>query len=286
MMLPCLPALLVLLPTLTCGRIVLVTGATGATGSLTYRGLRENGATVRGLVRNQTKAREVLGCERCDDSEGIFVGDSRNQSSMSAAMAGAEILIITTGPKYHCKIPSLFIGCHFMTGADPKTMAWESVKAQVAAFASSPGPASGARHVILLSNDLTTVPNNFLDKIDDSQGCFYALNGEAFLMSSGVQFTIIKPNALDDGPASTKEILVGHDDEGWSASNLNTEFISRADVARMLVFAALHPDEVKGLRFDVTSKRFGGQPTKDIHAVFDSARYPWNRLGAQTDIIV
>lgn len=280
---PCLLALTVLLPTLTNGRIVVVTGATGATGSLTFRSLRETGATVRGLVRNRTKAREVLGCERCDESEGIYVGDSRNQSSMLAAMEGAESLIIATGPKYHCKIPSLFIGCHFTTGADPKTMAWKSVMAQVAAFASSPGPALDARHVTLLSNDLTTAPDNFLDKIDNSQGCFFALNGEAFLMSSGVLFTIIKPNALDNGPAGTKEIVVGHDDEGWSASNLNTEFISRADVARMLVFAALHPDNVKGLRFDVTSKRFGGRPSKDIQAVFDSAKYPWNRPRAQAD---
>merc|ERR1719409_1200286 len=123
-------------------------------------------------------------------------------------MSGAHSLIITTGPAYHCKFPSVYIGCKFYPGADPKTIAWEGVKNQVTAFASSSGPAWTERHVILLSNDLTTVPNNFLDKIDNSHGTFYALNGEVFTMSSGVPFTIIKPNGLNDGDPAKKEIIV------------------------------------------------------------------------------
>ena len=51
---------------------------------------------------------------------------------------------------------------------------------QVSSFANSTLPtglAWTARHVVLLSNDLTTTPDNFLDKIDNGHGCFYALNG-------------------------------------------------------------------------------------------------------------
>ena len=87
-------------------------------------------------------------------------------------------MVITTGPAYHCTIPSVYIGCHFYPGADPKTIAWQGVKNQVSAFASSAGPDLAERHVILLSNDLTTQPDNFLDKIDNSHGTFYALQGE------------------------------------------------------------------------------------------------------------
>merc|ERR1719282_890853 len=54
---------------------VLVTGATGGTGAALYLQLKARGVGVRAFVRNATKAREVLGCERCDASEGIFVGD-------------------------------------------------------------------------------------------------------------------------------------------------------------------------------------------------------------------
>merc|ERR1719498_1612544 len=105
-------------------------------------------------------------------------------------MSGADTLVITTGPAYHCKIPSLYIGCKFYSGAALKD-----------------------RHVILLINDLTTKPDNFLDKIDNSHGTFYALNGEAFTMASGVPFTILKPNGLNDGDAGKQEIIVAHDDQ-------------------------------------------------------------------------
>lgn len=258
------------------GRVVLVTGATGHTGSMVYLALKAQGVTVRGLVRNVTKARAVLGCNACNETDGIFVGDITKKDTMSAAMSGAETLVITTGPAYHCRIPSVYIGCKFYPGADPKTIAWEGVKNQVSAFANSSGSTLTERHVILLSNDLTTVPDNFLDKIDNSHGTFYALNGEVYTMGSGVPFTIIKPNGLNDFDPGEKEIVVAHDDQGWSSMNPNTEFIGRADVARLLVFAAQNPEQTRGLRFDVTSKRFGGAPTKDVSKVFQAAKYPWD----------
>lgn len=247
-----------------------------------YGSLRTQGFQVRALVRNASKARSVLGCHACDQSEGIFEGDVTNETSLAAAMIEADSLVITTGPAYKCKFPSIYVGCKYFPGADPKTMVWEAVQKQVRAFAKSSGPSLKDRHVILLSNDLTTVPDNFLDKIDNGHGCFYALNGEAFVMSSGVPFTIIKPNGLNEGIAGKKEIIVGHDDQGWSPKNLNTEYISRSDVARLLVYAAANPEKARGLRFDVTSKFFGGSPTTDVSTVFESARLPWSQIGFGT----
>jgi hypothetical protein len=266
-------------------KIVLVTGATGHTGSTVYLALKAQGVTVRGLIRNVTKAKERLGCKACDETEGIFVGDITKPETLVKASAGADTMVITTGPAYHCTIPSVYIGCHFYKGADPKTIAWQGVKNQVSTFASSTGPALADRHVILLSNDLTTEPDNFLDKIDNSHGTFYALNGEVFLMSSGVPFTILKPNGLNDGEPAKHEILVAHDDQGWSALNPNTEFINRADVSRLLVYSAMNPEKTKGLRFDVTSKRFFGTPTTDVSKVFAAAEYPWDQR-AQTATVV
>jgi len=95
-------------------------------------------------------------------------------------------------------------------------------------------------------------------------------------MSSGVPFTIMKPNGLNDGEPAKKEILVAHDDQGWNAMNPNTEFINRADVVRLMVYAALNPEKAKGLRFDVTSKRLFGTPTTDVSKVFAAAEYPWD----------
>eukprot|EP00931_Biecheleriopsis_adriatica_P079172 TRINITY_DN52580_c0_g1_i1.p1 TRINITY_DN52580_c0_g1~~TRINITY_DN52580_c0_g1_i1.p1 ORF type:complete len:284 (-),score=56.99 TRINITY_DN52580_c0_g1_i1:42-893(-) len=268
------------------GRIVTITGASGRTGALVYHSLKEEGITVRAAVRNLTKAKQTLGCNKCDESEGIFASDVTNQSSLKSAMTDADTLVIATGPAYKCAIPSMYIGCKFLPGADPKTMAWQSVKSQISVFALSAGSAITARHVILLSNDLTTVPDNFLDKIDNSQSCFYALNGEAFAMSSGIPFTIIKPNGLNDGPAGKKELLVAHDDQGWSPLNPNTAFISRGDVARLLTYAAMNPERTKGLRFDVTSKQAFGTPTADVSKVFEAARLPWQAQPIESRTIV
>lgn len=257
------------------GRVVLVTGATGRTGSLAYAALKREGLTVRALVRDAAKAKEVLGCSTCDESDGIFLGDIKNASTLTPAMTGVDELVITTGPAYKCKIPSIFIGCHYYKGAEPMSMSWLGVKSQVSAFLASTGPVLTERKVTLLSNTQTTQPNNMLDKIDGAHGCFYALQGETFLMSAGVSFTIIKANGLADGDAAQKEIVVGHDDQAWSPSDLNYIYIRRSDVARLIAYASAHPEKTKGLRFDVTSKMILGTPTADVATVFDAARYPW-----------
>jgi len=271
-------ALLAVSLQLTASLTVTVSGATGHTGSQLYLALaRSEGVTVRGFIRNVTKAREVLGCNRCDESEGIYVGDVLKPATMVAAMEGADTLVITTGPAYHCDDPLLYVGCHFYPGATPQNMSWQAVKNQVATFAGSDGPALGDRHIVLLSNDMTTIPNNFLDKIDNAQGCFYSLNGEAFTMSSGLLFTILKPAGLNDGDIALKEIVVAHDDEGWSSSNPDYEFISRGDLVRLLTYAVTHREESVGLRFDVTSLAVFGTPTIDVAPVFKAAKYPWDQ---------
>jgi len=258
-------------------KIVVVTGATGHTGSQVYLALQaQKGVVVRGLVRNATKAKAILNCGTCSENEGIYEGDITKPETLARIMEEADTLVITTGPAYHCDHPSIYVGCHFYPGADPKTIAWEGVKNQVTSFASSPSLAMKDRHVILLSNDLTTQPDNFLDKIDNGHSCFYALNGEVFTMASGIPFTILKPNGLNEGEAGKQEILVAHDDQGWSSLNPNTEFIARSDVVRLLTYATLNPEKTKGLRFDVTSKRFLGTPTKDVATVFEAAKYPWD----------
>ena len=203
------------------GRTIVVTGATGSTGSMVYLSLKGTaGVVVRALVRNASKARDVLHCDKCDDSEGIFEGDVTQPATLNTVMVDADSLVITTGPAYHCLVPGAYIGCKYYPGADPKTMSWLGVKNQVFAFANSSGPALADKHVVLISNDLTTVPDNFLDKIDNGWGCFYALNGEAFTLSSGVPSTIIKPNGLGDGAAGEKAIVVAHDDAGECAREL------------------------------------------------------------------
>merc|ERR1719356_2292091 len=78
-------------------RTVVVTGATGRSGSLFYNRIKkENLFNVRAFIRNATKAKGILGCSACDESEGVFVGDIMDPTSMKDVMNGADTLAIFT----------------------------------------------------------------------------------------------------------------------------------------------------------------------------------------------
>jgi len=243
-------------------RTVVVTGATGQTGSYTYLLLKEAGISVRGLVRNVSKAREYLGCKRCDASEGIFVGDVTQQDSLVPAMAGAAALVITTG------------------GAPAKEVLFDGVANQVAAFLGSPGPKPQDRHVSLISMQYTTLPDTLVNKViarlwGGWDVGFYSLQGEARLMSANVPFTIIKACGLSDEPAKRAEILVGHDDKGWSLMDAHT--VSRHDLARVLAAAATNPDMAKGIRMDFCSKPGTPKASQaDAINILKQGMQPWD----------
>jgi len=120
-------------------RTVLVTGATGRTGSKVYLKLQAQGVHVKALIRNATRAREVLHCNACNASEGFYVGDITQPDTLREAMAHTDSLVITTGPAYHCTIPKLYIGCKYYAGADPKTISWLGVKNRWPAFSTRLG---------------------------------------------------------------------------------------------------------------------------------------------------
>jgi len=246
---------------------VLVTGATGRTGQLVYKLLKEKGVPVRGLVRNATKARELLKCDKCDQSEGIFIGDVTQKENLAAAMDGATALAVATSAAPQCKDFKDPSTCSYPKGDYPVDVDFHGGKAQIEAFAKaakgSPGP------VVLCSSMGTTEPDGFLEKLANGHIGFYKLNEESFLMSSGLPFTIVKPCGLTDDPAGQRELLVGHDDE----MHETPPTIPRADVARVMVQALLQPEEASGLRFDLCSR--SGTPTEDVAAVLRAARYPW-----------
>jgi nucleoside-diphosphate-sugar epimerase len=78
---------------------VLVTGATGRTGALLFKQLRYNPAVaeVRAFVRSVDKARSVLGCTKCDESEGIFEGDVNDTVALEHASKGVNTIAICVG---------------------------------------------------------------------------------------------------------------------------------------------------------------------------------------------
>lgn len=252
---------------------VLVTGATGRTGSLLYNLLKQQGVDVRALVRNATKAREVIGCSKCDASEGIFVGDVTDKASLAPAVKGATTLAVVTSATPMCKNSSRPgpPDCSYPKGAYPIDIDFNGLKNQVEAFASE----SPKGQVVLCSTMGTTNPNGFLEKLGNGHIGFYKLNGEAFLMNSGLPFAIVKPCGLTDGPAKEAELLVGHDDE----ISVNPPTVPRADVARVMAKAILEPEEASELRFDLCSR--AGPATTDLSKLLEAAKYPWQRQQQQ-----
>jgi hypothetical protein len=123
--------------------IVVVTGATGRTGSLMYAGLRDSGkVVVRAFVHsNVTEARRILNCSSCDESEGVYYGDVTNVTTLLPVMAGASAVACGIGA----------------TEAQPETLEeaieFRGVENQVAALANQTGslPPSSLKFVHISS---------------------------------------------------------------------------------------------------------------------------------------
>lgn len=126
--------LLISLAVETSALTAVITGATGRTGSLTYKLLKSQGVSIRGTeaqgvsgcgivqvsVRgvvhdnNVTNTKLILGCDKCDASEGIYTADITNATQLAPAMVNADSLIITVGCMSQCVVP--IVGCHFLPG--------------------------------------------------------------------------------------------------------------------------------------------------------------------------
>jgi len=248
-------------------RTVLLAGATGRTGILAYAELKKlPEVSVRALVRNVTKAKAKLGCNSCNESEGIYVGDITKPETLTAFTQGADVLVSTIGAdELECK-HGMF-DCSYRNGSYPKDINWMGSRALTSAFAKA-----GGRQVVHMSTMSTTKPDNFLDKLGKGWVSFYSLNYEAYLMGAGLNFTIVKPCGLGDGKGGKREFLVGHEDD---MNLLVNHMIDRADVARILAAAVEAPELAANLRFDLCTKALS-EPTVSPQQVFQKAMRPWD----------
>lgn len=256
--------LLALLATpLLADATVLVTGATGRTGSLLFKALKgyQSNLFVRALVRNLTEAKERLGCSKCDESEGIFVGDVTNSSSLSAAFDGVSKLAIAVGV-YGTEAEAVV-----------KAVEWQDVKNQVETFLSS---GVSNKRIALISTMGTTTPPTSGNKV-----MFYKLLAESYLASAGVPFSIVKPCGLSNDAGGERLLMAGHDDsESWFSQGFY--MIPRADVANVTAMALLHAP-ADAMRFDLCAKG-AGSGSSDFPRLLQDALLPWQR--ATSEVVV
>ena len=240
---------------------VLITGATGRLGSLLYsEAVSKAGiGKVRAFVTNVTKARESLKCDKCDASEGIYAGNVTDRASLAAAMDGVDSVLIAVGssPKD--------------SPAEQRAIEFGGVENTVAALygAKNEGTAPSERQVVLCSSMGTTDPNP--PPFEGGKVLFWKLNAEAFLMSSGIGATVVKPCGLKDGPAGRSGLNTLHDDKNPAPLSFT---IARADVAAVMAEAVAQRSS--GLRFGLCNKAFG-PPTHDLAALLREAQWPWQK---------
>ena len=242
-------------------RVVVVTGATGRTGALLYKALlHQPHTTTRAIVTSVEKARAVLNCSACDESEGIFVGNVTQLGSLTRPMHGATHVAIAVGAS-----PSI-------SAAGQRAVEWEGVKNTVAALASQPRVKARQLRVVLCSSMGTTEPSP--DARSGGSILFWKLQAEAFLMSSGLEYAIVKPcGLLSTAAAGQNTLLVGHDDTLLSTA---PPIVQRADVAAVMRQALI--SDTTNLRFDLCSQR--GEPNPDLEGILQEARFSWCQHGA------
>lgn len=230
---------------------ILVTGATGRTGRLVYHELRSKKVPVRAFVRNQTKAREVLGCKVCDKTEGIFVGDVVvAESFMDAIWDVRGIIITTTGDMTHEDTGKVSF---------PETREIDMWGTYLQVFAAGEAAKkSGVRPFVLY------VSQADLERNSPDQVLFNKLNGEVLSMSQGLPFAIVKPCNLNDDAGGQTEVLVGPSDS-LRSSERSVGSVPRADLAKLLVEMAMamsgKSTSLRNLRFDVCSALSTAHPT-------------------------
>ncbi len=239
---------------------VLVTGATGKTGSLVLKKLRQRSDqfTAIGFARSREKVEELF-----DSTEDFIIGDIKDQHSLESALEDCDSLVILTSaipkmkaPPQPGKRPEF----EFAPNSYPEVIDWLGQKNQIDA-----AKKAQVKQIVLVGSMGGTNPNHPLNSLGNGNILIWKRKAEAYLIDSGINYTIIRAGGLLDEPGGKRELLVGKDDKLLTnpPNGIKTS-IPRADVAELVV-QALTCDEAINKAFDVISK-----PEDDPSAVITS----------------
>ena len=241
-------------------RKVLVTGATGRTGSLVLKKLRQRSDefTAIGFARSPEKVKELFG-----STENFFIGDIKEQSSLESALEGCDSLVILTSAVPKMKAPpqpGQRPEFDFAPDSYPENIDWWGQKHQIDA-----AKKAQVQHIVLVGSMGGTNLNHPLNSIGNGNILVWKRKAEAYLIDSGINYTIIRAGGLLDEPGGKRELIVGKNDTLLTnpPNGIKTS-IPRADVAELVV-QALICNEAINKAFDVISK-----PENDSSAVVTS----------------
>ena len=231
---------------------VLVTGATGRTGSIAVQKLQQRPEqfVVKGFARSATKVQEQFG-----GTVGFYIGDISNPGDLKAALEGCDALVILTSAIPQMKAPSepghrpeFF----YPEGGTPEQVDYQGQVNQIEA-----AKAAGVKHIVLVGSMGGTNEQHPLNRMANGNILIWKRNAEAYLIDSVTDYTIIRAGGLQDQPGGQRELLVGKDDTMLiHPPNGIPTSIPRADVAEIVVQALLEP-AARNKAFDVISKPEG-----------------------------
>lgn len=261
---------------------VLVTGAGGRTGALTFQKLAERPGEFApyGLVRSDkaagklkkvgaTPAQVIRSDIKDVDVLAKHMKDQRIESLVICTSATPQIKKRSIVKLLFSKLLRRRVGrptFRFAPGGTPEEVDYHGCVNQIKA-----AKRAGVDCVVLVSSMGGTDRANFLNTIgvkpDGSGGeiLLWKRKAEKILAQSGLPYTIIHPGGLIDTPGGKRNIVAGVDDTLLARTSRS---IPRADVAECCVQALLCP-EARNLAIDIISDPEGeGEPTRDFAAFF------------------
>lgn len=245
---------------------VLVTGATGRTGSLVFKKLQQRDEfEVLGFARSREKIKDLFGSE-----DSFFFGDIKDKNTLTRALTGCQALVILTSATPKMKAPPKQPGerpeFEYPLGGTPEEVDYQGQKNQIDAAIEA-----GVEQIVLVGSMGGTDENHPLNKLGNGNILIWKRKAEQYLINSGISYTIIRAGGLIDEPGSRRELLVGKNDTLLNnPPNGIKTVIPRADVAEVVI-QALRETNAKNKAFDIISKPeddLSATPTADFAALF------------------
>jgi len=273
---------------------VVVTGAGGRTGQLVMKKLLQQSQYYPvGVVRSEQSAEKLKEYGASDDQ--IVMCDilgENGQNILDKTISNADKLVICTSAvpeiiKFSL-IPVILAKIFRREGVRPRftfkkdqapeQVDWVGQKMQI-----DSAKKSGLNKVVLVGSMGGTQADNFLNTIGDGNILVWKRRSEAYLINSGLNYTIIHPGGLKDDEGGKREILLNVDDQ-FLGDKSGPRSIPRADVAELCVQSL---DLADRRAIDCVAKEPGqGVPTTDFGALFASMSKNCNYDDMNSDAIL
>ncbi|MEL6929703.1 MAG: SDR family oxidoreductase [Cyanobacteria bacterium J06600_6] len=246
---------------------VLVTGATGKTGSITFKKLQQDqNFQVKGLARSPDKAQGLFG-----STEDFYFGDITSRDSIQKAFTNCQKLVILTSASPQMVAPPKpgeRPQFEYPVDGTPELVDYQGQKNQI-----DLAIVAGIEHIVLVGSMGGTNENHPLNQMGNGKILIWKRKAEEYLVNSGLNYTIIRAGGLQDQPGGKRELLVGKNDELLiNPPNGIPTSIPRADVAETVVRALSESTAInKALDLISYPEADSDNVTKDFSQLFAQA---------------